>query len=79
MKKIAKKSAGKPKIASKKTGVLAKLGGAASKISQLKGGAKRGGGFRRGGRRKSPEYWAKKVLVEKLKKRYFKIKYGGVR
>lgn len=32
---------------------------------------------RRGSRRRGPEYWAKKVLVEKLKKKYWKAKYGG--
>lgn len=32
---------------------------------------------RRGARRRGPEYWAKKVLVEKLKKKYWKAKYGG--
>ena len=30
-------------------------------------------------RRKSPTYWANKVLTEKLKKKYQKLKYGGMR
>lgn len=38
--------------------------------------AKRGGGGRRR-RTKSPTYWANKVLVAKLKKKYYKIQYGG--
>lgn len=38
------------------------------------GGA--GGGSRR---RKGPTYWANKVLVEKLKKKFMRLKYGGMR
>ena len=59
----------------KKSGVVKKGMGAISSLIG-KGSAKKGG-VRRSSRRKSPEYWAKKVLVEKLKKKYFKIKYGG--
>lgn len=39
------------------------------------GGSKGGGGGRR--RRRGPEYWAKRVLVERLKKRYWRVKYGS--
>ena len=28
-------------------------------------------------RRRSPEYWAKRVLIERLKKKYWRAKYGG--
>jgi len=38
-------------------------------------GSKGGGGRRHRG----PSYWANKVLVEKLKKRYNRLKYGGMR
>jgi hypothetical protein len=30
------------------------------------------------GRKRGPQYWANKVLVAKLKKKYYKIKYAGV-
>lgn len=30
-------------------------------------------------RRRGPAYWANKVMVEKLKKRFNKLKYGGMR
>jgi len=33
----------------------------------------------KGRRRRGPAYWANKVLVEKLKRRYNKLKFGGVR
>lgn len=36
----------------------------------------KGGGVRRRSR-KGPTYWANKVLVEKLKKKFHKLKYGG--
>lgn len=38
-----------------------------------------GGGSGRTTRRKGVEYWAKKVLVERLKKKYFKTKYGSIK
>ncbi len=50
-----------------------KVGKAVKSALGLKG--KSGGGRRRHG----PSYWANKVLVEKLKKRYNKLKYGGMR
>jgi len=40
-------------------------------------GGKKGGGGKR--RSKGPTYWANKVLVEKLKKRYHRLKFGGAR
>lgn len=54
------------------------LGGrvAQTAISAITGG-KRGSSGKR--RNRGPAYWANKVLVEKLKKRYHKIKYGGAR
>lgn len=53
-----------------------RLAGAA--VSAFTGGsAKKGGGGRR--RNRGPTYWANKVLVEKLKKRYHRLKYGGAR
>lgn len=30
------------------------------------------------GRSKSVAYWANRVIKEKLKKKFFKIKYGGI-
>lgn len=54
-----------------KSSLGSKLKGVASKLT---GKRTTGGGKRR---RRGPEYWAKKVLVEKLKKRYWKAKYGG--
>jgi hypothetical protein len=44
-------------------------------VSAVLGGGKGGGGRRRRG----PAYWANKVLVEKLKKKYNRLKYGGAR
>ncbi len=45
--------------------------GKAGKAIGLKGS---GSGKRR---HKGPTYWANKVLVEKLKRKYNKLKYGG--
>lgn len=50
------------------------IGAIISGGSQLLGS--RGGGGRRN-RGKGPQYWANKVLVAKLKKKLYKIKYGG--
>lgn len=63
----------KSKSKGSKLGGLVKTG---RKVLGLTSGGSKGTG-RRSSRRKSPEYWAKKVLVEKLKKRYFKLKFGG--
>lgn len=69
---------GKGKTKSGRTKVK---GGALSKVKEkakgILGKGKKGVTKKR--RSKGPAYWANKVLVEKLKKRYFKIKYGGVR
>jgi len=45
----------------------------------LVGGGSSSAAPRRAGsrRRRGPEYWAKKVLVERLKKKYWRAKYGG--
>jgi len=43
--------------------------------SLLGGGSKARTGGRR--RRRGPEYWAKRVLVEKVKKRFWRVKYGS--
>ena len=47
---------------------------AKSALSAVKG-TSRGGGKRR--RSKGPTYWANKVLVERLKKKYNRLKFGG--
>jgi len=49
------------------------VGKAVSAISSLAGKSGSGGGRRRHG----PTYWQNKVLVEKLKKKYARLKYGG--
>lgn len=67
----------KPKAAKKSRisgGGVARV--ASSLGSVLGATSKRGGGGRRR-RTKSPTYWANKVLVAKLKKKYYKIQYGG--
>lgn len=62
----------KSKSKSAKGGVIGKAKGA---ISAVLGKSSGGGGRRKRG----PTYWANKVLVEKLKKRYNRLKYGGMR
>lgn len=57
----------KPK---KKTNIVAAGKAAANKIMGK-------GGAGTGKRRRGPTYYANKVLVEKLKKKLYKIKYGG--
>ncbi len=64
----------KVKATKQKTSTLSRAVSAVSSLSSLKRG---GGGSKR--RRKGPSYWANKVIVEKLKKRYMKLKYGGAR
>ena len=54
------------------------LKGVISGIGSLTG-ASRGGGGGRGRRSHGPNYWANKVIVEKLKKKYRSLKYGSVR
>ena len=60
-----------------------KAGGALAGIASAALSNFAGGGSSKGGsgkrRRHGVEYWSKKVLVEKLKKKYFKTKYGAVR
>jgi hypothetical protein len=65
----------KAKKTSSKSSLGSRLAGAA--VSAFSGGSKKGGGGRR--RNRGPAYWANKVLVEKLKKRYNRLKYGGAR
>lgn len=56
-------------------------GGGLSGIAQAAGSALLGSGSKRssGGhkRNRGPAYWANKVLTEKLKQKYRKIKYGS--
>lgn len=37
------------------------------------------GGSSGGRKKRGPAYWANKVMVEKLKKRFNKLKYGSMR
>lgn len=60
-----------------KSSLGSKLKGAVSSLGSFGTSAKRTTGRRRG--RRGPNYWANKVLVEKLKRRYNRLKYGGVR
>jgi len=57
-----------------------KAGGALSSVvkgaSSLLGGKKGGGGG--GRRRKGPAYWQNRALAEKYKRKYLKLKFGGV-
>lgn len=79
-KKVKKAVKSKPK---KVAGPKASGGGVGSKIvsagMSLVGGGSTSAAPRRAGsrRRRGPEYWAKKVLVERLKKKYWRAKYGG--
>lgn len=59
-----------------KPGIVAKGKAALSGAASLFGGGKsaRVGGKRRN---RGPTYWANKVLVAKLQKKYRAIKYGG--
>lgn len=62
---------------SKSSGALGKTVSAGAKIIGALGGGKSGGGH--GRRRHGANYWANKVLVAKLKKKYNRIQYGGAR
>ncbi len=64
LKKTSKKTSKKSTVGSK----------VKSALGSLKGGSKSSGGRRRS---KGPTYWANKVLVEKLKKKYHRLKFGG--
>lgn len=50
---------------------------ASAGISALTGGSSKSTSGRR--RRHGVSYWANKVMVAKLKKKYFRIQYGGMR
>jgi len=52
------------------------LGGAVKKGAKALMGGGGGGGKRRS---RGPSYWANKVIVEKLKKKYKALKYGSIR
>lgn len=80
MAKSTKQAKGKTKKSSsiKAGGGLGGIASAAiSTAASAFGGKSKGTGKRRG--RKGPNYWANKVLVEKLKKRYYRLKFGGLR
>lgn len=64
----------KSKSSSRSSSRGSAIGSIISAGSSLIGGS-RGGGRRSRG--KGPQYWANKVLVAKLKKKLYKIKYGG--
>ena len=67
----------KRKVKPSQKGSSVAAGGA---LKAVKSGAKKvfGGSARSSSRRKKGvTYWANKVMVEKLKKRYMKIKFGG--
>jgi hypothetical protein len=71
-KRVSRKSSGKVKAGGG-------LGGSISKavVNRLSLGTPKGIGY--GRKRHGVEYWAKKVLVERLKKKYFKTKYGSIK
>lgn len=60
----------------KKAKSKSKAGKAVKAVKSALGMKSKGGGGRR---HRGPSYWANKVLVEKLKKRYNRLKYGGMR
>ena len=65
--------------AKKSTKKTSKIKGAASKVKSAIGaklGIKSKGGSR-GRRHHGLTWWSNRLLIEKLKKRYFKLKYGG--
>jgi len=57
----------------KKTGVLSKVKSAIGGKLGIKSSSKGA----RGRRHHGVTWWSNRVLIEKLKKRYFKLKYGG--
>jgi hypothetical protein len=65
------KMLGKKKATPKKASKFGKIG---SSLSGLLG--RKGGGGKR--RNRGPAYWANKVIVAKLKKKYRRVTYGGV-
>jgi len=68
-----KKSAKKASTSKKSTGLGGKLAGIAS--SALGGSKGGGGGGKR--RRRGATYYANELLKAKLKKKLFRVKYGG--
>lgn len=71
------KSKAKPKKASKVKAGGGLVNAAVSAGTSLLGGGKSKGSGKR--RNHGPTYWANKVLVARLKKKYNSIKYGGLR
>lgn len=71
---MARRGSSKKSGKSSGSGFISQAAGA---LGKLGGGSKsRGGGSRR---KHGPNYWANKVLVEKLKRKYYKLHYSGMR
>lgn len=70
---MARKKTSVSKKSSSKGSLASKVAGAAKGIL---GGKKSAGGKRRN---RGPQYWANKVIVEKLKKKFRQLRYGSVR
>ena len=70
---MARKKTSVSKKSTSKGGLASKVAGAAKGLLGKKGG---GGGKKRN---RGPAYWANKVIVEKLKKKYRSLRYGSVR
>jgi len=68
---------GVKKASKSKTSKAGKVAKTAKALFAKTGSSSKGGGGKRRGH--GPTYWANKVLVEKLKKRYNRLKYGGMR
>lgn len=78
-KKAAKKAVKKASKTSKASGLVSGASALASRVLPGVGAVSSAkGGYRRS-RKKGPNWWANRVLVEKLKKRYYKLKYGSMR
>lgn len=60
-------------------GVVSRTAGTMSSLGSRIASTVTGGGARTGGRRsrETPEKLARKILILKLKKRLYKLKYGG--
>lgn len=52
---------------------------ASAGVSALTGGSSKSSGGSGRRRKHGVSYWANKVMVAKLKKKYFRIQYGGMR
>lgn len=60
---------------------ISKRGGSGAVGKAVKAGASLLGSKKEGGKRRSrgPAYWANRVIVEKLKQRFRRLKYGNMR